>query len=153
MKTLQLSEVIDTAIMLIKSNGSTTNLDIKKALRSAGYYVTQQIVSDIMDNLYAVNNLEFTNNGRYREYFTAATGSNVTSPVVVSSVSSSKTPKTPIPAVEVGLPSKGDWYVFDAKDHDDFKYYAAGPSRGIVRSAFHKISRVDYLDTRAKKIK
>jgi hypothetical protein len=155
MKTLDVAAVVDTAKDLISKNGQTTNLEIKKALRANGYYATQSEVADIMNSVYSSSNLEFTYNGTFREYFESNQVVSASTIISVTSLTSksSKTPRPHIPAVEVGHPLKGDWFVFDANDNDDFKYYAAGPSRGTVRSAFHKISRVDYLDTRARRVK
>ena len=160
MKNLTDSAVIDAALDLIKKNGKTTTLDIKRALRTDGYFATQGNISVIMNTLYSSNNLEFVNNGTYREYFEASQsnlggmnvpslGGNVSS-FGGMNISSPKLSKQPsVPAVETTSPVKGDWKVFENGTPNNCKYYAAGCSRNAARYAFAKGSGfVHYPDTR-----
>jgi len=54
---LSLDVVAATAIELIDNNGSTTTLDVKKALRAAGYTVEQSEVSNFMQDVMHAENL------------------------------------------------------------------------------------------------
>ena len=156
MKNLTDFVVIDTALELITKNGKTTNLEIKKALRNNDYFATQGKVSVMMDSLFDGNGLEFVNNGTYREYYLLGTSSMSIS-AVSPKISKVKAPK--VPATEITVPKIGDWEVTSTDFPGTLKFYEAGSSRGVVRSAFCKSlqttppSFVDYLNTRAKKVK
>ena len=56
-KELFLDVVAATAVELIDNNGSTTTLDVKKALRAAGYTAEQSEVSDYIQKVLHTENL------------------------------------------------------------------------------------------------
>lgn len=54
-------EVLSTSTALIKANGATTTLEVKKKLREDGYWAKQAEVSEIMWKLYGEGKLQSTN--------------------------------------------------------------------------------------------
>lgn len=68
MKNLTKQTVQAVAETLMRQNGQTTTLDVKNALRSQGYFATQNAVSASMDELAAERNWVYDPNGPYRIY-------------------------------------------------------------------------------------
>ena len=69
LRPLTLEAVWDTAESLIFANGSTTTLEVKRALRGEGYLARQQEVSAAMAYLAEEDQWSYTCNGRHRTYF------------------------------------------------------------------------------------
>lgn len=75
MKSLNVKNVKDAFVELLNENGTATTLDVKKALRKADYFATQEFVSNTIINLVKNKDTEFldmdviyTDNGNYRVY-------------------------------------------------------------------------------------
>ncbi len=68
MKTLTQAAVQQAAEFLIEKYGSTTTLDVKNRLRTAGYQAFQAEVSHLMDALAQQEQWEYQQNNRYRIY-------------------------------------------------------------------------------------
>ncbi|MEL7170711.1 MAG: hypothetical protein AAGN64_15300 [Bacteroidota bacterium] len=64
--------VRETALTLIRTTGTTTTLDVKRALRDQGFWATQATVSTAMDALAADLGWLWLSNGFYRTYALAA---------------------------------------------------------------------------------
>lgn len=155
MKNLTDVVIMSVAYDLITKNGKTTTLEVKKALRADGYFATQDEVSVTMSNLYAVHDLEFINNGRYREYYLSSNP-----PASAPSTSSYPNVKavktvTSKDVTEVTMPNVGDWEVVNPViTFGPKKYYAAaGSTRSAVRYAYTQSVGGLYIDTRARKVK
>jgi len=70
-KQLDSASVVLVVNELLKNFGSTTNLDIKNALRAKGFWATQTEVSDMMAQLVNTEDWEVANNGSYNTYTAA----------------------------------------------------------------------------------
>lgn len=154
MKTLTKDVVKTTVLDLIKKNGETTTLDIKKVLRAEGYWATQKDVSRMVDDIYAYMNLTFDDSRGYRVYseFDNYVGS-ATSVSVTSTIKTKVATKASYKdAVEVASPSNGDWEVRDKSTHI-IRYFEADIPEYAVRYAFYKLTDVRFADTRAKRFK
>lgn len=73
MKGLTLSAVEWMMDLLIHTNGQTTTLEVKNALREIGYYAEQNAISTMMNELYEANNEDVKlyncdNSGEYKIY-------------------------------------------------------------------------------------
>ncbi|MEM8601463.1 MAG: hypothetical protein AAGF99_16220 [Bacteroidota bacterium] len=64
--------VRETALMLMRTTGTTTTLDVKQALREQGFWATQTDVSTAMDILAGDLGWLWITNGFYRTYALAA---------------------------------------------------------------------------------
>jgi len=174
MKTLDQSIVKDIATDLIKANGETTTLDIKREARNRDFWAKQDDVSAMVSGLVSTGNLEVNDdNGNYRTYVTptvatdddihdstnllddddddtTATVVPVTTPstVVIHRDGSS----TPVKPITKALTQKGDWEVSSTTD-DTIQYYLKDITRDAVRSAYAKLVDVKFVNVRAKKIK
>ena len=145
MKNLTEDAVKEVALELIDKNGFTTNLDIKKELRNQGYFATQTMVSNTMDDIYDTTpDLEFENTNGHREFSLASTKKTVktTNPIKASYTDAVESPDV----------SDGDWEVSN-KDKTVFMYFLPGWPEYTVRYAFTKAMGINFADTRAKKVK
>lgn len=68
MKKLNLTAVATMTDLLIHTNGSTTTLDVKNALRELGYFAEQTVVSEMMNELYD-NSGNYTRDNSQTNYF------------------------------------------------------------------------------------
>jgi hypothetical protein len=68
--TLTEDVVKEMAEELMEANGSTTNLDVKEALRAKGYWATQHAISDHMQSILRQNSgtWDSSNNGTFNTY-------------------------------------------------------------------------------------
>ena len=64
----QKQDIKKTAFLLMKKNGQTTTLEVKKHLRTRGFHVRQIIVSRCMDEAAAEEMWYYTCNGTFRTY-------------------------------------------------------------------------------------
>lgn len=128
------AQIINTFEDQIKQNGSTTTLDVKKALRAEGYEVYQDEVSDVIANYVenGTDEYDFSANGRYRTYcraimrnFQSSTPSYVGKPKAVQ--------KT------------GDWDVTDGIESDTY----TNMTRNQARYRFSQEYDVPYVKTSA----
>jgi len=180
MKNLTLDAVKDVTLDLISKNGKTSSLDVKNELRNQGYFATQSTVSDFMNDLYTSREVDYTVNGRYREYTYVSVAAPSVSSVQsnlgglsLSSLSPSsptspsathtkvKTPKVKSPkgqwrnlvALDDDDVVKGDWYVFDKDTPTSGNNYTGKASRNSVRYCFAQDCGFPYVDTRATRVK
>lgn len=72
-KTLTKLDVKNVALLLLKINGETTNLDIKKELRDNDYYATQEDVANWMIEISEEDEIDFSFNGTFRMYYSDTT--------------------------------------------------------------------------------
>lgn len=174
-KKLTGKAVMDVATSLIIKNGETTTLDVKKELRSQGYYAEQLEVSDIMDNNYKNYLMDFSNRSNHRVYtligvqtattkttFSSAGGLSISSVLGTQTptVSTSVKPKVktkfsyktinPIDKKDV---KKGDWKVIDCYDTRNEMYFSGTIPKYTVRYKYYKETGVNYVDVRARKVK
>ena len=71
-KDLTVDAVREALYALLDEGDTTTNLDIKEALREDGYFAVQEDVSNYMDQIVVedfTDGLDFSFNGQYRTYF------------------------------------------------------------------------------------
>lgn len=175
-KTLTQSAVEEAAAGLIKTNGSTTNLDIKQILRNKGYWATQQLISDTMQEvLDDTNDFYAANNGQFNTYHlhntddddddmslgSSATGTSFLPPmtsqlssqrpkkVVTRQPKGSFIPPNPIDPMDTVA---GDWEVTSVSDSTKL-CYESSLTREQARFSYHKKVGVKYHDTRSTKIK
>ena len=87
------SQIEMIAILLIKQNSSTTNLDIKKQFRSSGFYITQDEVSAAMTRMEQSGRFKSVSNGNHR-IFSMGTKLNQTQTAKPTVVVKASTPKT-----------------------------------------------------------
>lgn len=70
MNLISLKAVSNAANFLLLDKGYVTTLDIKKLLRSTGYYAVQHDVSAYMNELlYIEKGWDYYSNGKFRIYF------------------------------------------------------------------------------------
>jgi len=173
-KTLTRSALEEITIGLVKQNGSTTNLDIKNALRVKGYWATQQLVSDQMQEfLDDTVEIYSANNGQYNTYHlntdddddiklgTHATGTAFLPPATSQLSSQQKTNVKTRQAKGSFNPPKpldpwntkhGDWEVSSTND-STILFYDGLLTREQARFSYHKKVDINYHNTRSKKIK
>jgi hypothetical protein len=65
---LKQKDVRKVAFSLMQQNGITTTLEVKNALRNAGFYARQYEVSALMDKIADKQGWFWTFNGRFRTY-------------------------------------------------------------------------------------
>lgn len=59
-------DVLQVALGLIKTKTQTTTLDVKNELRLQGSYVTQDMVSEVLEKAASAGIVEFKDNGKHR---------------------------------------------------------------------------------------
>ena len=68
MRTLTPETVLNTAIALMHTHGTTTTLEVKTQLRNDGHWALQADVSLLMDQLARREGWHYQSTGRYRIY-------------------------------------------------------------------------------------
>lgn len=68
MKSLKQKDVRKVALDLMHQNGITTTLEVKNALRNAGFFALQDDISCLMDRLASKKGWFWRFNGRFRTY-------------------------------------------------------------------------------------
>lgn len=154
--------VLQTAKDLCKRNGGkTTNLDIKRVLRTNGYYVTQHIVSEIMDQNYEQEGFSFDFNGQFRVYYldqptyqsspaTTTTGRKVAQPTKTNT-------KPLLPIISMDMTDQDSWEA-NYKDGTVFYYYPSEINgteinSDDVRNSLAKELQTKMQDIRARRCK
>lgn len=154
MKNLTRTDVFFTAFELIKLNGQTTSLEVKNELRTQDFYAIQKDVSKFLYELGETNELQFTTNGLYRIYILSKPSTNVADLCQLGYTTKKGNKVLVITKAEA---SSGDVYAYAIDPSSGALhelYFAAGTySRSIARYAFQKITGINYIHCRAKKIK
>lgn len=162
------------ALLLINTNGKTTNLEIKNQFRSSGFFINQSEVSAAMQRLEDKKIFNSTNNGQYKTFTFGKSLNTVTvsksqaNPgslaqakgrgVRTASLQGLKTPlsgnfsSTAI-IKEVSKVYKGAWEVRDGNNDSSVLYMHKTISRGQAISKFAKETGVKYDDVRCRKVK
>lgn len=148
MDTLTKDDVKITAKILIATNQSTTSLDIKLYLRTQGFWATQAIVSQFMQDLCNEGEFNYSYNGGYRTY-TIDAQSNI--PVVADYLHYTRK-GIAITAFESRIPNTKCFKVFSTANANVL-YVPAKFTRDQARCAFSKITNSDYINTRVKSLK
>lgn len=177
-KQLSLSAVKYAALLLIESNEQTTTLEVKGLLRDLGYFATQEVVSDLLNQAADELPLEYNTNGMFRSYTlpspatiasassededededeiadpNTATSSNVVSQSTRSSiVSYTRRDGRVIIGSHSKIAAKDHDWVVNAQSQPNV-YFGGSLSRDDVRCAYTNIMNVDFCDTRASRFK
>jgi hypothetical protein len=143
LKPLTKVAVLTAAVDLMLSNSQTTNLDVKERLRKEGYNAKQTDVSDHMRQLKNEEAWTSSDSGAgYQIYYPASSGAGMTSsPVTTPSASVSPVGKV-----------IGAWEV-NSVSGTGILYFAGSNTRSAARWAFAVANKVQYVDTRARKVK
>ena len=160
MKNLAKEDVKDAAVKLMQSNGSTTTLDVKNELRTLGFWATQGIVSDLMNEVSDDEGWTFDNTSGYRVYrvkAVATTDSNDSNDSQDDgSVSDdgkymSRNGKK-IEAIDAKDIKSDDWECYSQVAGIPTQYFPGEFSRDEVRCAFRFYAGLHFNDTRAKRL-
>lgn len=170
-KTLTIDDVKTVLVKLLDENETTTNLDIKNALREDGFFATQEAVSQFTNELYANDDpegLDYSANGQYRTYFIGdssddedlfATDDDEDDWLNVSDDEDDQSAPALITVPQDDEddqiqqdPEFGNWEVWD-KDNELLSNYFYGVTRNQARYSFAKENNIEYTDTRSKKVK
>lgn len=68
-RPLTLTDVLDTAVILMCHNGNTTTLEVKQHLRNRGFWAIQSQVSALMFELALEMDWQVADTGRFRVYY------------------------------------------------------------------------------------
>jgi len=170
--------VKDKAYALMSKYGKTTTLDVKKALRTDGYWAVQQEISAMMESLQQNEGWDFDANGRHRTYFLVnppvvtddddedddddgsgwwATGDDEDDDdAVVANVMKAKpfvfnvnAPK-PNPTVQIPVAEDGCWVAYNTENGDE-EYYDGSISRGKARWWHSRSQDITFNQSRARR--
>ena len=148
-------QVKAAAEKLAAATGTITTLEIKNELRAQDFFATQKFVSDTMDELCNENSWKFHFNGTYREYTDVTPVVNITTPVTnptsIDEVVLTDHDGT-VHTVDVLDASVTDGWVGYCTGYPN-AYFDSTLTRDIARRAYSKLYKVDFIDTRAKRVK
>lgn len=155
-KTLTRDDIQDVFEELLATNGHTTSMEVKEELRKKGYWATQQVVGPALQELAAENEIDFSFNGRYREYQMNMVGSSGTLLPTPGPIPAPKPPKvvlTPDDREPLDEAIDGDWEVTDVKSPGTAFYFHGKMSEGQAKYCYLlKVPGTAYVDVRAKRI-
>ncbi len=169
-KQLTKTIVKDKADELIKVNGSTTNLQIKEALRKDGYWATQDDIREYMDELEVEEGYSVNNNGSFRTFSAAPEDDDDQSPgygglKINTSTATKTTTSTAIkPTTQLSIKASliqpidetevdgSDWMAYSVMNND-ILYYSSNYTRDQVRCAYRLVYPMDITSTRACRVK
>jgi hypothetical protein len=175
--------IINMANMLIDTNGTTTTLDVKNALRNLSFTVRQMDVSDVMDARYEDEGWEweYAIDGNYRVYSKPSMETDESDNVDADNDGQAFTnfydTSAPQTASKLGRPitiniqplnasanntSRHDlevqygsdcWVVYHINNLAPIAVYDSTHTRDEVRSHYRRINGVQHTDTRASRLK
>jgi hypothetical protein len=161
-KQLDYDVVKETAEKLMTAMGSATNLDIKQEVRACGYWATQTIIANMMQDIANDENYTVTNNGRYNTYSLPTVSVNDDedddeddddddddSNTVTVPKRKKGTVKYP---THCNSFTSGDWEVYSVAN-STIAFYPSSYTRDEVRQGYALEYGVHFHDTRSRKVK
>jgi len=136
-----------TAEELIKDNGDTTTLEVKRELRLRGFWATQDEVRRFMDEIASEENYDVQNNGQFRSFSKIISNPNSQMTVTI-------TPRFDCKQIlqldETDI-TTGDWKVSSTQNQFVI-YFDKKYTRDQVRCAYRLQFPMDIKYTRACKL-
>ncbi len=159
MKTLDKDDIVEVFNKLIEDNGETTSLEVKKVLRSKGFWATQAQIGTALIEIAEEQDNEWVYNGVHRTYNEPDTNMSPTSVLpanaalnkLISGLKPTAAPrKAADPVDRLPLPSgnPGDWRCSE-KDHSSPLYFTGSLTAPQARYAYALQTGIDYVDVRS----
>lgn len=149
-------DIEDAFEYLLKRDSQTTSLDVKKELRSRGFWATQNEVGIALRDIADANGIDWDYNGVFRTYRQADTMSPTQlGSQSVANVNASPAAKTPpVNSADrnpIDNPSLGDWVAYDANDPSHRLYFKGKLTATQARYAFSLQTGIDYITVRNRR--